>query len=61
MEVLNMDIIDELRAIENIYEVEIDGVWYVDMSDLSDEDKEKVEKLIVMSIIFVIVVEKHIL
>ena len=40
-----MDIIDELRAIENIYEVEIDGVWYVDMSDLSDEDKEKVEKL----------------
>ena len=45
MEVLNMDIIDELRAIENIYEVEIDGVWYVDMSDLSDEDKIKVEKL----------------
>ena len=40
-----MDIIDELRAIENIYEVEIDGVWYVDMTDLSDEDKEKVEKL----------------
>lgn len=40
-----MDTIDELRAIENIYEVEIDGVWYVDMSDLSDEDKIKVEKL----------------
>ena len=39
-----MDTIDELRAIENIYEVEIDGVWYVDMTDLSDEDKEKVEK-----------------
>ena len=40
-----MDTIDELRAIENIYEVEINGVWYVDTSDLSDEDKEKVEKL----------------
>ena len=40
-----MDTIDELRAIENIYEVEIDGVWYVDMTDLSDKDKEKVEKI----------------
>ena len=40
-----MDIIDELRAIENIYEVEIDGVWYVDITYLTDEDKEKVEKL----------------
>lgn len=40
-----MDTIDELRAIKNIYEVEIDGVWYVDMTDLTDEDKEKVEKL----------------
>lgn len=40
-----MNTIDELRAIKNIYEVEIDGVWYVDMTDLSDEDKIKVEKL----------------
>lgn len=45
MEVLCMNTIDELRAIKNIYEVEIDGVWYVDMTDLSEEDKEKVEKL----------------
>lgn len=37
---------DRLNAIsENIYEVEIDGVWYVDVSDLSDEDKEKVEEI----------------
>lgn len=40
-----MNTIDELRANENIYEVEIDGVWYVDITYLTDEDKEKVEKL----------------
>lgn len=41
-----MTITDKLNAIKNIYEVEIDGVWYVDITDLTDEDKEKVEELV---------------
>lgn len=41
-----MNTIDELRAIKNIYDVKIDDVWYVDISDISDEDKEKVEELV---------------
>lgn len=39
-------ITDKLVAIsEKVYEINIDGVWYVDVSDLSDKDKEKVEEL----------------
>lgn len=36
-----MDTIDELRAIKNIYEVKIDGVWYVDMTDFNGRGQRK--------------------
>ena len=39
MEVLYMDTIDELRAIENIYEVEINGVWYVEIGRASCRER----------------------